>query len=334
MARRDRSHDETHHTYDRTFDEDDRLTDGDTAASGCPECDGQVITNAAETVCADCGLVVEDQQIDHGPEWRFADETDEPVRRTGAPKTEARHDDGLSTEIGFDRVDGSGRKRAQISRLRTQHSRTKLRTKRERNCATGLSEIRRIAANQAITRGTRDRACRLFRQAQADDELQGRSIETLAAGAVYAACRLRAEVRTLAELATPARCSSQKVRLGYQILCRAYGLPVEPYPLDAWVDRVASACDLAPRARKRARDLAQVAVETGVTSGCQRGGVAAACVYEAAQDHPPTKRQADVAVAAESTETTLRARWQDLQGVLDQRATTGRDSSVDSEADK
>jgi transcription initiation factor TFIIB len=315
MARRDRYHDERHRTYDRTFDEDERLTD-DQTAKGCPECEGQVITNAAETVCSDCGLVVDDQQIDPGPEWRFADETDEPVRRTGAPRTEARHDDGLSTEIGHDRVDGSGRKQAQLARLRTQHSRTKFRSKRERNCAIGLSEIRRIVANQEITRGTRDRACRLFRRAQDDDELTGRSIETLAAGAVYAACRLRGEVRTLAEVAEPARCSTQKVRLGYQILCRAYRLPVEPYPLAAWVDRVASACRVAPRARKRAQDLAAVAVEAGITSGCQRGGVAAACVYEAAQVHSPQVRQVDVAEVAETTPTTLRARWTELVGVL------------------
>jgi transcription initiation factor TFIIB len=315
MARRDRPHDESHRTDDRTFDEDERVTD-EATTSGCPECDGRVITNTAETVCTECGLVVDDQQIDHGPEWRCADDTDEVVRRTGAPRTEARHDDGLLTEIGHDRVEGSGQKQAQLARLRTQHNRTRFRSKRERNCATGLTEIRRIAANQAITRGTRDRACRLFRRAQDDDELQGRSIETVAAGAVYAACRLRGEVRTLAEVAEPARCSTQKVRLGYQILCRAYGLPVEPYPLDAWVDRVASACDLGPRARKGAQELASVAVEADITSGCQRGGVAAACVYEAAQAHPPTTRQVDVADAAETTAATLRARRQELLAAL------------------
>ena len=316
MDRRDRHHDERHRTYDRTFDEDERTTDGETTAGGCPECEGQVITNAAETVCIDCGLVVDDQQIDHGPEWRFAGETDEPVRRTGAPRTEARHDNGLSTEIGHDRVDGSGRKQAQLSRLRTQQRRTQIKNTRERNCVTGLSEIRRIAANQDITRGTRDRACRLFRQAQADNELCGRSIETMAAGAVYAACRLRGEVRTLSEVAKPARCSTQKVRLGYQVLCRAYSLPVEPYPLVAWVDRVASACHVSPQARKRAQDLARVAVEAGIPSGCQHGGVAAACVYEATQTHSPQVRQVDAAEVAETTPTTLRARWNELVGVL------------------
>ena len=74
----------------------------------------------------------------------------------------------------------------------------------------------------------------------------GRAIEPLAAGAVYAACRLEGEVRTVAEIATPAGCPRQKVRHGYQILCRAYDLPVAPYPVAAWVDRIGSTTKLSP----------------------------------------------------------------------------------------
>ena len=318
MARRDRSHDESHRTYDRSFDEDEPATTPNDPTTDCPECDGRVVTSDVETVCTDCGLVVESDPVDPGPDWRGADDTDEVVRRAGAPRTEARHDDGLTTEIGHDQVDVSGRKRAQLARLRTQQDRTQLRSKRERNCATGLQEIRRITSQQGISTATRDRACRLFRRAQRDDELRGRAIETLAAGAVYAACRLRGEVRTVDEVAAPARCDTGKVRLGYQVLCRTYDLPVTPYPLDAWVARVASACELSPPARKRAQELAAVAREAEVTVGCQRNGVAAACVYRAAQAHPPERRQRDVAAAADTTVTTVRARRADLADALDE----------------
>ena len=36
----------------------------------CPECDGALIVqeDRAETVCEDCGLVVEEEGIDPGPE--------------------------------------------------------------------------------------------------------------------------------------------------------------------------------------------------------------------------------------------------------------------------
>ncbi|MUV89901.1 transcription initiation factor IIB 2, partial [Halapricum sp. CBA1109] len=41
----------------------------------CPECRGALVTDAehGETVCENCGLVVEEDGIDHGPEWRAFD---------------------------------------------------------------------------------------------------------------------------------------------------------------------------------------------------------------------------------------------------------------------
>jgi len=44
-------------------------------------------------------LVIDEQRIDHGPEWRAYD--DEECEQTGAPLTAARHDRGLSTEIQY-----------------------------------------------------------------------------------------------------------------------------------------------------------------------------------------------------------------------------------------
>jgi transcription initiation factor TFIIB len=39
----------------------------------CPECDGPVRKENHETVCTDCGLVIDDDQIDHGLDWRDID---------------------------------------------------------------------------------------------------------------------------------------------------------------------------------------------------------------------------------------------------------------------
>ena len=77
----------TRDIYETGFDEDVRA---ESSANHCPECDGRVTTNAVETVCEDCGLVIDEQRIDYGPEWRTYD--DEERERTGAPLTAARHD--------------------------------------------------------------------------------------------------------------------------------------------------------------------------------------------------------------------------------------------------
>jgi transcription initiation factor TFIIB len=321
MARRDHTASAwTHRTYERTFDEDERSTDETTSTATCPECDGRVVTNAAETVCADCGLILASTPVDRGPEWRCADETDEPVKRTGAPRTIARHDDGLTTQIGSNSdVQGerlSERKRRQLGRLRREHGRAKFRSKVERNRAHGLGEIRRVVGNLELPRTIRDRACQLFRRAQNENLLRGRSIEMVAMGGVYAACRERGTFRSLDELAATARCSRQQVRHGYQVLVIEFELQTPPFPLDARVARLVSQLDIGTRAAGRAHDLATVAEETGVTNGTQPAGVAAACVYMATQEYGPSAlTQAACAEAASTTPNTLRERWQELERV-------------------
>lgn len=43
-----------------------------TESGTCPECQGQITQHSAqgETACESCGLVLDDCQLDHGPEWR------------------------------------------------------------------------------------------------------------------------------------------------------------------------------------------------------------------------------------------------------------------------
>lgn len=311
--------DVTHRIYERTVDEDATARDA-TAAAGCPECDGTVVTNTAETVCADCGLVLAAQPVDRRPTWGH-DDPDRSRRRTGAPRTVARHDDGLTTEIGRGR-DGkgralSGRKRTQLGRLRREHRRARFRSKAERNLAHGLSDIRRLADRVACSRATRDRACVLFRRAHGDGLCLGRSIEMLAGGALYAACREQAELRTLGEVASASACDRAQVRHGYQVLCAEYDLAVPPYPLHEYVVRVRSRVDLADRAAARALELGDIAQEVGLVNGCSRAGMAAACVYRAGCEQPPTPTQASCAAAAGTSATTLRTRLEDLAAVIE-----------------
>ena len=174
----------TRDIYESGFDEDVRT---ELSANQCPECDGRVTTNAVETVCEDCGLVINEQRIDHGPEWRAYD--DEECERTGAPLTAARHDRGLSTEIGRG-TDAkgnelSGQKRRRLARMRREQTRGRWRSKAERNLAHGLGEVRRLASALELSDSVRDQACQLFRSAQNEDLLRGRSIEAIAAASVH-----------------------------------------------------------------------------------------------------------------------------------------------------
>ena len=62
----------------------------------CPECDSNNLVHdydTGETVCGDCGLVIREQMMDKGPEWRaFTQEEKASRSRVGVPTSYSVHD--------------------------------------------------------------------------------------------------------------------------------------------------------------------------------------------------------------------------------------------------
>lgn len=264
-----------------------------------------------ETVCADCGLVVAEDTIDRGPEWRsFADdETDR--ERTGAPLTRSRHDRGLSTEIGRS-TRLKGRKRRRMARLRRQHNRTKIGSKAERNVVYGFTEIRRLVSALGLSETIRDRSCVLFESAQEADLLRGRSLEGFAAAAVYATCRTAEVARTVEEVVADAKASRAELETAYDALNRDLGLPTGPIDPREYLARFASELDVPQAVEQRARELADRAHEEGLVAGRNPAGVAAACLYTAASERSYPLTQQEAADVADVTPVTLRSTYVEL----------------------
>jgi transcription initiation factor TFIIB len=283
-----------------------------TTAQACPECNGRLRADDCETVCTQCGLVVDEHAIDPGPEWRSFSDDDTNPERTGAPLTRSRHDRGLSTEIGSS-TRLTGRKRRQVARLRRQHKRTQIRSKAERNRVYAFTEIRQLVSALDLPEHVRDRACVLFESAQDEGLLQGRSIEGFAAAAVYATCRTASVSRTIPEITDAAKAERAELDVAYDAMNRELGLPTGPIDPREYLARFASELDLPQRIEQRARELATEAREQGIDTGRNPGGVAAACLYTAAQreNHPLTQQEA--ADVADVTPVTVRTTYYDLQ---------------------
>ncbi|WP_254824639.1 transcription initiation factor IIB [Haloglomus halophilum] len=302
--------------YKRTFDE----SSGKQSTNGCPECGGRVNTTGHETVCEDCGLVLAESAVDRGPEWRsFEDDAGEPDgRRTGPPLTPTKHDNGLSTEIGW-QLNGagsgpSGRQRRRLARLRKQHRRANCRSKRERNLIGGLYEVNRVASALGLSKPLEERACVLFRSAQDAGLLPGRSIEAMATASVYATCRCSDTARLLADFVPVSRVGESSVTNAYAVLNREFGLPTPPPSPDAYLPQFASELDLGSTVERRARRVLEVAEEQGIENGRNPAGVAAACLLVAAREvgcpQPPT--QTAFAEVADVSPVTLRSRRDEL----------------------
>jgi transcription initiation factor TFIIB len=286
----------------------------------CPECSGNVVADEerGETVCTECGLVVEEGEIDRGPEWRAFDSQEKDEKsRVGAPTTNMMHDKGLSTNIDWRDKDAYGnsldpKQRQKMQRLRKWNERFRTRDSKERNLKQALGEIDRMASALGLPENVRETASVIYRRALDENLLPGRSIEGVSTASVYAAARQAGVPRSLDEITDVSRVEKSEIARTYRYVVRELGLEVKPADPESYVPRFASDLGLSEESERRARQLLQNAKEQGVHSGKSPVGLAAAAVYAASLLTNEKTTQAAVSDVADISEVTIRNRYHEL----------------------
>jgi transcription initiation factor TFIIB len=197
--------------------------------------------------------------------------------------------------------------------MRRQHERAQVSSKTERNQVYAFTEIRRLTSQLDLPEHVRDRACTLFESAQGQDLLRGRSLEGFAAAVVYATCRTAEMSRTLGEVVDVARADEAELKAAYDALNRELGLPTGPIDPRQYLARFASKLDLPQAVERRARECADDLLDTNAVGGRNPAGVAAACLYYAAEREGVALTQRRAADVADVTPVTLRTTYEELQ---------------------
>ena len=287
----------------------------------CPECGGSnlhVQKDKGEAVCRDCGLVIEEKMIDFGQEWREFDDSDaSKKRRTGAPMTYTKYDQGLSTDVGAkgDLYQLGSKGKNKFFRLRKwQH---RISTAIERNLKLALAELKRVSSYLKLPKSVEEEAARIYTMAVQKGLVRGRSMESVVAGALYASCRRHEVPRTLDELSEASGIDKKEVGRTYRFITRELGIRILPSnPVD-YLPRFVSALKLSAETQSKAVDILQKARDAELTSGRGPTGIAAASLYVAALMNNEKRTQREVADVAGVTEVTIRNRYKELLKELD-----------------
>jgi len=292
----------------------------------CPECGSNHLSkdySRAELVCHECGLVIDEDLIDHGPEWRaFDNEQREKRARTGAPMTYTIHDKGLSTMISWQNRDAYGksiptRNRAQLFRLRKWQTRTRISNATERNLAVALSSLDRLASGLSLPRTVRETAAMIYRKAALKNLIRGRSVEGVSAAALYAACRQCHVPRTLDEISNIAHMSRKEIGRNYRYVSRELGLKLMPTTPQDYISRFCSELKLSADVQAKTMDILKEAAKKELTSGRGPTGIAAASLYIASVLCGERRTQREVSEVTGVTEVTIRNRYKELSEKLD-----------------
>lgn len=287
----------------------------------CPECAGINLfwnKDKGEIICRDCGLVVEEKMVDFNQEWREFDSDDaDKKRRTGAPITYTQYDQGLGTEIGrkTDLYSMGGKDKSKFMRLRKWQYR--ISTAIERNLKLALAELKRVSSYLKIPKSVEEEAARIYTLAVQRGLVRGRSMESVVAGALYAACRRHEVPRTLDELSESSGIEKKEVGRTYRFITRELAISIMPSNPADYIPRFASALKLSPETQSKSIEIIESAQIKELTSGRGPTGIAAAGLYVAALINGEKRTQREVADVAGVTEVTIRNRYKELLDKLE-----------------
>lgn len=301
----------------------------------CSECDAETVViseDTGERICKECGLVVESNPIDRGPEWKaFTPEEQREKSRVGRPMTLTMHDKGLTTDIDWQDIDADGRmldsqKRQRATRLRTWQTRIRTQNQNERNLQHALGELNRMSSALAIPYDVRETAASIYREALDEGLLPGRSIEGIATASLYVACQKKQIPRCLTEFGDVSRVEQREIARAKRYLTRELELTVEPVRPQSYLPRFCSALGVSPDVQRTAKNVVDITTEAGLHAGKSPPGFAAAAIYVAANRCGVDLTQQSVADVAHVTEVTIRNRYREQVEAIGDTSVSGNRS--------
>jgi len=291
----------------------------------CPECGSVNLVHnhdTGEMVCGDCGLVLREQAMNKGPEWRAFTQQEKATRsRVGMPTSYSVYDKGLSTTIGRVDRDAFGRNlplstRLQMWRLRKWQTRSRMHSSIDRNLAQSMTELDRLSDKTYIPRPVKEKAAVIYRKALNKNLVRGRSIVAIAAAALYAACRKSGTPRTLREISEASLVKKKDIARCYRLLLRELDIQMPIADPLTYVSKIAEKTGISGKTQGLAIQILREAKKRRAAAGKDPMGLAAAALYIACLQNDEKKTQKDIAEAAGVTEVTVRNRYKSLKTEL------------------
>ncbi|KAK1262395.1 Transcription initiation factor IIB [Acorus gramineus] len=293
----------------------------------CPDCkkSTEVVFDhsAGDTVCYECGLVLEAHSIDETSEWRtFANESgdNDPVR-VGGPSNPLLADGGLSTVISKPAGGGHSDILSSLGRWQNRG------TGNDRNLLIAFKAIATMADRSVklfivnklrfLIGFLKDRACEIYKKVEDLKSVRGRNQDAIYAACLYIACRQEDRPRTVKEICSIANGATKKeIGRAKEFIVKQLevemGQSMDMGTIHAgdFLRRFCSHLGMTNQAVKAAQEAVQKAEELDIRRSPI--SIAAAIIYIITQLSDDKKPLKDISLATGVAEGTIRNSYKDL----------------------
>ncbi|KEQ57133.1 Transcription initiation factor IIB protein [Marine Group I thaumarchaeote SCGC AAA799-B03] len=275
-----------------------------------------------EMFCSDCGLVLSERIDDFGPECTIFSPDKINKKRTGDGTSLAKHDQGLSTFISSENKDAFGKPfsfsmKKTLKQLRMQDMRSKTHLPAYRNFIHAFNELNRLKDKLVITNPIVEDAAYIYRKAVERKLVRGRSISSMIAASLYAACRDTKTPRTLNDVSDAANIKRKDIARTYRILYRELELKVPVVDSIQCIARISSKLEISEKIKRKAIEILELSNKYEFSAGKDPMGLAAAALYLSCINNGLNMTQRELAEASNTTQVTIRNRHKDLQEILE-----------------
>lgn len=251
----------------------EQSTDEEENHTICPECGGEVISSGVERICSECSLVVDEDDIDHGPDWRSYEGDENSAR--ASPMNPTHSGDGMGSEIGWKQSGNSNKQ----GRLRRAETHTGKMSKEKQRRGKAIGDIKQVGSAIELPSTVVDQACMLFKQYHKQEDVTGRAFERIIGGVVYLTAKVHDTPILTNQLAEQLSVKEKFIYKEAQRVADSLDLKVPLTTPSQIIPRVVSDLDGDRRTELFARKLADVVEDKNLHNGSSPSGVAAAIVY-------------------------------------------------------
>jgi transcription initiation factor TFIIB len=294
--------------------------------SSCNNNTGQIITDSesGEIICRNCGMVMLDNVQESRPEWRSftTDEVNNSRSRTGMPTSLARHDRGLATIIGRANKDASGQvldaaMRTTMERLRTWDFRTQAHSSTDRNLRQAFEHLDKLKDKLGLSDAIIEKTAYIYRKAQENGMVRGRTINSVLAASLYIACREMEVSRTLKDIAAISNIKRKELARMYRLMFFKLNVKIPIVDPLKCIAKISNKINLSERTKRQAISIMNDVTKKEISAGKDPMGIAATVLYLSCLKTDEYRSQIDIASAAGVTEVTIRNRFKDLKSQFD-----------------
>jgi len=273
----------------------------------CPECRSANLirrTDEQYAVCQDCGFVLSAETARLVSKARIRVDQHNLVNR------------GHSSVEAASAIEDREPNREHIVQVFEQWKRVKIWDSTEKNLATALQYITKIAIDLSLSNTALEKAISTYRRIIEKGLQKGRSMKAVCATAIFIGSKQCKTAITMRDIAHSTKISLRKISHCYKLIIRHLKIPVRMTSVGDYAYEIATRLQLSARNKEVMEKILEVMDSSKLFVGKAPTGIACAAIYISSLLIGEKRSQREIGEAARTTETTIRSRIRELEKYL------------------